>query len=187
MDIFLRGDIPCDPRCLTDPAFRQQEMIGLRHPCFACLEKDPRDFSNYASNPEEWHHRLPTDTTAIIIGSGAWYNLYKGIMNSTFTYAETLHALGPVFLHLQKTRGIDTFWHGLPPHNINISVQNSSDYGYEWIFFTEKDYIAKTILEPYGVTFLDTDRLTKARKARDPWVAADGLHWWYTTAFCFCM
>lgn len=179
VDVFLRGDIPCDPRCLTDPAFRNNNTIHpLRHPCFACRDKDPRIFVNYASSPEEWHHKLPNATTALIIGSGAWYNSFKGIINSTVTYTETLSVLGPILQDLKRTRNIETFWQGLPPHNMNLSTANSSMWGYEWIYYPEKDALAKSILEPYGVVFIDTDKLTKERKARDPLVAADGLHWW---------
>eukprot|EP01032_Pedospumella_encystans_P025799 gene25799-29145_t len=94
-------------------------------------------------------------------------------MNSTSTYMETLHAIGPILHDLNVKRGIGIFWVGLPPHNFNLTTANASMYGYEWIYFEQKDAIAKHILTPYGVTFVDTNVLTKSRKLKDPGIAAD--------------
>lgn len=177
-DLFLRNDIPCDPRCASDTKLRQQK--SLVHPCWACRKTGiKQNFSNYLEDANAWHHKLPQqDFSALIIGSGAWYNTFKGIMNSTSTYMETLHAIGPIFQHLKTTRAIEIFWVGLPPHIFNLTTTNASTYGYEWIYFEHKDAIAKDILTPYGVTFIDTNVLTKPRKLRDPFIAADGMHWW---------
>lgn len=177
-DLFLRSDIPCDPRCATDPELRSQKVF--LHPCWACkADGIRRDFGLYLQDTEAWHHKLPVqDTAAIVMGSGAWYNAFKGVINSTETYAETLRAVGPILQDLKSTRDIDVFWVGLPPHIFNTTTTNQSTYGYEWIFFSDKDAIAKSILTPFGVTFVDTSVLTKPRKMKDPYVAADGIHWW---------
>jgi len=176
-DLFLRNDIPCDPRCATDIKFRQQKTF--KHPCWACRKTGiKQNFSNYLTDTQTWHHKLPKeDIGALVIGSGAWYNSFQGIMNSTSTYMETLHAIGPILHDLNAKRGIEIFWVGLPPHNFNLTTANASMYGYEWIYFEQKDAIAKHILTPYGVTFVDTNVLTKSRKLKDPGIAADGIHW----------
>ena len=77
-----------------------------------------------------------------------------------------------------EIHGIDVFWIGLPPHNQDIKTAVAEDYGYEWLLFDEKDRIAKSILEPYGVTFIEQGSLLKRRKKLDPSISPDGLHWW---------
>ena len=99
-------------------------------------------------------------------------------MNSTASYIETLQTIGPIFKRLRDERDIEVFWVGLPPHGLNLSVVNASTFGYEWIYYEHKDSIAKQILRPYGVTFVDVNALVKARKLVDENVAADGIHWW---------
>ena len=86
--------------------------------------------------------------------------------------------LGPVFQSLKINHSIEVFWLGLPPHNVDLTKMNETDYGYEWIHFEEKNAIAKSVLEPYGVTFIDTHALLERRKRLDPRISADGLHWW---------
>ena len=177
-DLFLRSDIPCDPRCAVDKEFRKQRKF--LHPCWACRRDGiKKDFKGNLVDPTAWHRKLPKeDTLGLVINSGAWYNSFKGVMNSTATYAETLHTVGPILQNLREMRNIEVFWVGLPPHIFDLTTTNSSTYGYEWIYYGEKDKVAKDILSPYGVTFVNTDVLTKPRKLRDPFIAADGIHWW---------
>lgn len=59
-----------------------------------------------------------------------------------------------------------------------MSTHDASVPGYEWVYYSEKDAVAKAILEPYGVIFIDNNKLTKPRKVHDPSIAADSIHWW---------
>jgi hypothetical protein len=176
-DIFLRNDIPCDDRCLTNTTFLSQKTF--KHPCWGCRNGTRHDYKAYLNDPKTWHNRAAAlNVSALIVGNGAWYNSFQGIINSTSTYIETLQTTGPILQYLRERHGTHVLWLGLVPPNVDVTKMNETDYGYEWIHFEEKDALAKSILEPYGVTFIDTNMLLKSRKKLDPWVSADGMHWW---------
>jgi hypothetical protein len=176
-DIFLRNDIPCDDRCLTNTTFLEQK--AFKHPCWGCRNGTRYDYHAYLQDPKTWHNRAAAmNVSALVVGNGAWYNSFQGIINSTSTYIETLQTTGPILKNLHEQYGMHIFWLGLVPPNVDVTKMNETDYGYEWIHFEEKDALAKSILEPYGVTFIDTNMLLKTRKKLDPWVSADGMHWW---------
>ena len=177
-DLFLRNDIPCDPRCLTNETFRLQDTWV--HPCWACRSGKRKEFSTFETDPDSWHNRLPSSPlSAVVLSSGAWYNTFKGIINSTATYIEMLHKVGPILRSINKVRSAEVFWVGLPPIVIHPGHDNETRaYMYEWIAYADKDRIAKEILQAYGVNFIDTDRLTRYRKFIDLNTSADGMHWW---------
>lgn len=176
-DLFLRNDFPCDDRCITNSTFRTQQ--AFKHPCWSCRDGIRKSYSAFQHDPNSWHNKIAQhNVTALVISTGVWYNIFQGLMNSTDTYIETLTTIGPIFQKLLQIHGIDVFWIGLPPHNQDIKTAVAEDYGYEWLLFDEKDRIAKSILEPYGVTFIEPGSLLKRRKKLDPSISPDGLHWW---------
>jgi hypothetical protein len=90
---------------------------------------------------------------------------------------------GPLLGRLRE-RNIEVFWVGLPPSTPSTPSslrEGSETLGgdlYDWRLFRDKDSMAERLLTPHGVTFIDVAVLTAARKAVDPSVSADGLHWW---------
>ena len=176
LETFLRDDIPCEEKCLTNSTLRALPIF--KHPCWACKNGIRKSFHDFLDDPKSWHNRIRNmNITAVVVGSGAWYNTFQGIMNSTATYIETLQTFGPIFQNLQQ-HGTQIYWIGLPPHLVDITTMNETMYGYEWIHFEQKDNLARNILEPYGVSFIDTAHLLKTRKIHDHNCTADGLHWW---------
>jgi hypothetical protein len=172
-DLFLRNDLPCDNQCLTNHTFLVQETFF--HPCWACKYGVRKNFSNYLNDTEYWLNKLPvSEVSALVLGTGAWYNFFHGLINSTATYIETLQQLGPILLDLQTQRGIRVFWLGLPPR----IVEGYSLVEMEWKHFEEKDSLAKQVLGAFNVTFIDTSTLIRQRIVADPSISADGLHWW---------
>ncbi|KAJ1434294.1 hypothetical protein B484DRAFT_429254 [Ochromonadaceae sp. CCMP2298] len=172
-DLFLRNDIPCDARCETNQTFLLQDVFI--HPCWACRNGVRRHFSDFDTDADSWHNRLPANVTSLIIGAGAWYNSFQGLLNSSSTYEEMLLRVGPLLGRLRE-RDIEVFWVGLPPSTPSTSSRLGGDL-YDWRLFRDKDSMAERLLTPHGVTFIDVAVLTAARKAVDPSVSADGLHW----------
>lgn len=113
-DIFLRNDIPCDDRCITDAKFLHQP--GFFHPCWGCRDGKRANFSEFLNSPLAWYNRIPNDTNYVVLSTGAWYNSFRSFMNSTATFIETIQAIAPLLHNLKEQRGITTYWLGLPPY-----------------------------------------------------------------------
>ena len=133
-----------------------------------------------------WQDKLPPNVTAVMLGAGAWYNNVKGDEVHTYysiaSYTEMLTMLGPIASTVKQIHGAEVFWVGLPPAIIRSEdIANKSTsfyYKYEWSSYTEKNRLAKEILEPFGVHYIDVDMLTRYRKEHDWSVTVDGQHWW---------
>mmetsp|Transcript_2182 Transcript_2182/g.3429 ORF Transcript_2182/g.3429 Transcript_2182/m.3429 type:complete len:363 (+) Transcript_2182:94-1182(+) len=174
-DLFLRNDLPCDSRCEHNATFRNQHVF--LHPCWSCRDGIRHSFRDFYADTYSWYNRLPNENVStLIIGAGSWYNAFKGLINSTKTYEEMLHKMGNVFQRLRRERGTEVFWVGLPPVSLNGNL-SSSLFSFEWKFFRDKNVMAKRILEPMGVHYIDTMGLTSERKRVDPAVSADAVHW----------
>lgn len=176
-DLFLRSDVPCDAQC-SNSTYAQLQS-GLKDPCWNCKDGIKKNNDIYMRNESLWHHQVVTKgVSALVVGSGAWYNMYQGLMDSATEYNATMYIMGPLFQRLKQDHGIEVFWLGLPPHNVDVNTMNVTDYGYEWAHFEEKNAIAKHALKAFGVTFIDTHELLHRRKRIDPRISPDGLHWW---------
>ena len=133
-----------------------------------------------------WQDKLPPNVTAVMLGAGAWYNNLDGHDVHTYysiaSYIETLALLGPIARKVKQIHGAEVFWVGMPPVIIrpeDIASKGTSFYfKYEWSSYTEKNRLAKEILEPFGVHYIDVDMLTRYRKEHDWSVTVDGQHWW---------
>lgn len=106
------------------------------------------------------------------MGVGAWYSQLKlgdsEGMEFNRLYQETMDSfVAPAIRELVK-RGTLVYFVGLPP----------AKGKYDWDTFAIRDKIAKLAVEPAGAVFLDISRVLEERKRNDPYLTADGLHWW---------
>lgn len=170
-ELFLRHDIPCQDQCINNPSLYSKHK-ELHNPCSGCPEGKRITF-DYMKIPGYWYNRITNDTMAMVIGSGAWYNGHKGIINSDIVYEETMKMIAPMIQDLIQNRNIPVFWLGLPP-NGNDTV----NIFYEWSRYRNKDNLARKHLEPLGVIFLDNMLLANQRKRADPHLNPDDFHWW---------
>lgn len=181
--VFLRDDIPCDPKCLTNATLVRINRNNLRNPCWGCVDGKPRSWEKFLKHPNSYVNSIPDDTIAIVIGSGTWYNNFKGLIDSTAVYTDTIRKLRPIVKSWVRERNIMVFWQGLPPVNPeHIKQLNGSDY-FGWSMHYEKDRIAKSILEPVGAIFVNVSALSKDRKQLDVNISSDYIHWCNPGAF----
>ncbi len=170
-ELWLRPDIPCDPSCIDNPALysKHNEMFNV---CGGCYKGKYRPFEVYSHHPRFWYERIPNDTLAVVMGNGAWYNGYKGVIDSNKVYEETMVLIKPFLEKLINNRNVSVFWVSLPP------TANDGKAEYEWMHFRLKDSIVKKHLVPIGVNFIDEMELLNERKLKDPNINPDGFHWW---------
>jgi hypothetical protein len=173
-ELWLRPDIPCIPECIDNSALysKHKEMFN---PCAGCYKGKYRPFDVYSHHPRFWYQRIPNDTLAVIMGNGAWYNGYKGVIDSNKVFEETMVLITPLIQTLINVRNISVFWVSLPP------TAQDGKAEYEWMHFRQKDSIVKKHLEPLGVMFIDEMALLNERKLKDPQMNPDGFHWWYVS------
>lgn len=170
-ELFLRNDIPCQDICLDNPALYSRHK-EFHNPCGGCPDGKRFKF-DHTKLKGYWYNRITPDTMAVVIGTGAWYNGHKGILNSDEVYEETMTIISPMIQDLIHNRNISVFWLGLPP-NGNDTV----NIFYEWSRYRNKDKLARKHLEPLGVVFLDNMPLVDQRKKADPNLNPDDFHWW---------
>lgn len=173
-DFFLRHDIPCDPQCLDNEKFFNESLkIELFSPCTGCPERRKRSFDDFPTYKHSWMKAIKSNTKAIILGAGAWYNAYKGIFNSTLMFEDTILKIKPYLRNYLK-QGIEIFWIGLPPMNKALLGKKE----FEWIQFKDKDELIKTHLIPLGVNFIDSTKILEQWYDYDSNIKSDQLHWW---------
>lgn len=170
-DLFLRPDIPCDDKCINNPELYSHHK-EWHNPCSACPDGKKINF-DYKKSKGYWYNRITNDAMAVVIGTGAWYNGNKGILNSDILYEETMKMITPMIYDLIHNRNISVFWLGLPP-NGNDTVNPF----YEWSRYRNKDNIARKHLEPLGAIILDNMLLVDQRKRSDIHLNPDDFHWW---------
>jgi hypothetical protein len=171
---FLRNDIPCLPECLSNVTFREFNRNLWYSPCSACADGIRGNFTEYLNSPDAWMNRIPEDTLAIVMGSGPWYSDWKGIHHSNLVFEETMKMISPTITKLIHKRKIIVIWQGLPPMKFDGYVPISN---YDWNHYPAKDSLARKILEPLGVHFLNVSNLIYERKFHDRNISSDGLHW----------
>jgi hypothetical protein len=177
-DPFLRNDLPCQSDCFWNATFRDIHRPLWNNPCFACPDGILYNFTEFLKSPKAWMNRIPSDTFAIILGSGPWYNDWKGIQNSNQVFQQTLQMITPIIKDWINTRKLLVIWQGLPPMRSAASFGNSQfRYWFDWDGFPTKDHLAQRLLEPLGVYFFNVSGLLKVRKFRDRNISADDLHW----------
>ena len=172
-ETLLRSDLPCAPRCITDAAYRNQSL--LIHPCFACFDGIKRHFeADFYNLSKFWPLKVLHNTSALILGAGAWYNAYRSLINASSVYNDTLQKIGPFLGKLKKERGINVFWLDLPP----MANQSLIHPDFGWQQFLQYNQAARFFLEPFGVIYLDTSSATRIRKYKDPNITDSSfLHW----------
>jgi hypothetical protein len=156
------------------------------NPCWACRDGVRKPFSTFLQRNDSWVYNISGTTKHLVMGTGAWYNVFKGVMNSTLSYMETLNMIGPFIGSRFSKKDKMVFWLDLPPVVFNRSDDNSNGDGnrskskesFEWLQYVDKNEMAQRILKPFGFNYLDTSAATRSRKARDANVTVDGVHWW---------
>lgn len=176
-EVFLRDDIPCDPMCINNATMYLPYQGQLRNPCWACADGRLRTWAEFVKRPSSWVNRVPNDTIAVVMGGGTWYNGYKGLIDPSAAYYDTLSKLRPILKEWITDRGITVFWQGLVPTIPEQLVSLNVTELYGWAYFDEKDLMAKTMLEPIGVQFVNVSALTRERKRMDIKLNADPIHW----------
>jgi hypothetical protein len=173
---LLRPDKPCFPECFKNPSYTTKSSV---FPCLACpngiLYKFNASMSSY---PHFWLSKIPDNITALIIGTGAWYNsgsisLQK---NPLDVYKETIDGLAPYFHRFIHEKKMKVFWVNLPPitHSDPSLIRL-----YGWDNFALFDSYAKERLTREGVVFIDSNRAVAERKRKDANISDHpfGLHW----------
>ena len=145
-EFFLRRDLPCADECINHP---ELFTVHKQFTCSACPDGKRVEF-DFSNIDNYWYNLIANDTLAVLIGTGSWYNLYKGVSNSNEEYEETMKIISPMIYNLIHHRNILVFWLGLPP-NANETIKEE----FEWSRYRSKDEIAKKYLEPLGIIFLD--------------------------------
>lgn len=176
-ELFLRPDFPCDSKCLTNSTFREQEIhSGLINACFQCTNGTKTYFNqSYIHNPKFWPSKvLSSNTTSVLISIGAWYNYYHLMYQPLHMYRQTLIRNIPIFHHMKRL-GILLYWLDVPPMP---TCYESWCKLFGWELFEEFNQIARELLEPNGVIFLNTSQITKPRKDYDLNITDPfRLHW----------
>jgi hypothetical protein len=176
--MFLRPDVPCDSRCVDREFHQAENDRGLISRCFSCYPNGSvRDFSpaTYWNRPY-WPSKISRKTTSVLVGVGAWYNLYHQLLDPMQALNETFHIVGPLFEAI-RANGTEIYWLDLPP--MILPQKNSIDnhLQYAWRNFSAYNRLAKESLTPYGVVYMDTESILRPRKTLDPSLTADLLHW----------
>jgi hypothetical protein len=179
-DLFLRSDLPCDSRCVDPEFFKKEAAQGLISRCFSCDRNgNIRPFNsttywNYPYWPSTINHR----TFSVLVGAGTWYNFYHRLLEPIKTLNETLHIIGPIFEAI-RSNGTSVYWLDLPPmiEPAKDSLYYDKFVQFGWGNFSTFNALAKKALTQYGVVHLDTESILRPRKAHDPHISSDGLHW----------
>ena len=174
-DLFLRPDVPCDPRCITNSTFcNEQRNSGIFNACFQCPYGIYREFNNsYEFKSNYWPTKVRlSNTTSLILGIGAWYNNFHQIMSPIETYSNTLQRNVLILNNLTKL-GIKIYWIDTPP----MPSCNILCLGYGWSIFNEYNNIAREIFNSTQIIYLNTSQVTGKRKFYDRNITPDYLHW----------
>jgi hypothetical protein len=176
-ELFLRPDFPCDPQCITNSTFRRQQInSGLIHSCFQCPNGTKIYFNqSYVSNPKYWPQKVKTSkATSVLLSVGAWFNYYHLMYQPIAIYKQTLLRNVPIFHHFKRL-GVLFYWLDVPPMP---SCNEAWCKLFGWELFEQFNIIAREILEPAGVIFLNTSQATKERKDFDLNITDPfRLHW----------
>ncbi|RYH16506.1 hypothetical protein EON65_29980 [archaeon] len=171
-DMFLRGDYPCHTSCASLPK-EKHDLTGSFSICQACPDGTPISLQSYLDSEKFWMHHIPNDTSILVLGSGSWYNLHKGLLNSTHAYLEMLTSIAPRLGKFIAQTQTHVYWVGLPPSDSTLSYLEA----YEYSYFRGKDDLAYRILSEVGVQFINITQLLQDRKEKDQSIKSDHLHW----------
>jgi hypothetical protein len=169
---MLRPDLPCDPECLKNPKY--VDPSGFILPCLACPDGIFWPFNgSFASYPHYWISKITPNTSAIVIGTGAWYNVWKKLTDPMASFRETVDKLAPIFYDFIHHRGIQVFWIDLPPIS-DFEWEISKLFG--WHLYVEYMVYAKQRLEREGVILVESNLAAAPRKLRDNNIT-NHIHW----------
>lgn len=161
---YLTNSLPCSDKCV-DSGWRQANS-RQNQACAAC----PVDGRQQPFSPPTWAHH-DRNACALVIGSGAWFSPAKDVTDPVQEYRNMLANIKPLLCNMTRP----VVWLGLPPcaPGCNDKWNNKSN---GWYNFADFDQEAASTLAQC-VTFLNVSAATGARKAVDPAVSSDGLHW----------
>jgi hypothetical protein len=161
-NMLLRPDLPCDRACI-DPNYIDPN--GFPVFCFACPNGVFMPFNeSFMTYDHYWAKYITSNTTAIIIGAGAWYNAWKKVNNPIESYHETIDKLAPVFRKFIQEKNISVFWIDLPPMTPDEKVGYEK---YNWNVFDHYGQYARERLTPEGVIFVESNLATGPRRMID--------------------
>lgn len=178
LETFLRPDIPCDPRCLSDKHFLAEENAkGIHQMCFACHEGIFHELNNSFTKIQQfWPAQVRLDGTHLIIGTGSWYNGYRKLFQPDYYYNETLSILVPVLNDLTINSNVKSIhWLDLPPMR-PIPPPYVDLFG--WNNFLVYNKYAELKFKNTNITYLDTANATKQRKFHDLNITDEFQHHW---------
>lgn len=183
-ELLFRRDVPCDPQCVTVKDYREfMATMPLLSSCEGCPDGIQHSLSEFEYNTP-WLRRIPVGTDILILGAGTWYNFYRGYINSSLTYTETIQFIAPILRYLVVTKGVDVYWLDLPPYVAPDEGEGKENPFYEWDKFEWKNRVAEKLLSAVGVKFIDSWSALHQRKQADIAVSDSGhLHWCTPGAF----
>ena len=172
---FLRNDLPCFSECVN-VSFR--EAHAGAYGCGGCDPggtKRKGSFSDSVARvKEEWINDLSDSSQMLFIGTGSWFNYFKGLTNSSQEYGDTLQALKTVLSELKMNRKIDIFWYDIPPCGIFCGDTNPD---FEHGGFDSKNALARQSLESVVVYLNTSAAIVKRLNADGLALSAGGPHW----------
>lgn len=173
-ELFLRDDIPCVDECTVNATFREtgKETI-FAHPCWSCRDGIRKTFNTFEDYPNSWPNKITNETGYMIMNSGTWYNIFKGIVNANETYKQTLAKLAPYLIELKQKKLLHgVYWFDLPP----IMTFGYEELKYDLQSYAWKNEIAERYLHK-SLTYLNTSSIIKPRKSKEWTIASDLIHW----------
>lgn len=180
LELLYRRDFPCESNCLGDKGREYRynaSKSAFGNSCDGCHDGKLHNLTEIEYNTP-WIRMISNRTSVLVLGGGAWFNYYRGFFNSSAVYEETLSFVAPFLHDLIVHRGVDVYWIDLPPCWFEGNLKNER-VDYEWDGFSHKNTVARGILEPVGVNYLDSWPALIQRKQHDIGVADAGrLHWW---------
>lgn len=177
-DVFLRPDIPCDPRCRIDKDFLESENAkGIHHLCAGCPEGIYHELNqSYPYISQFWPSMIRNDATHVVIGTGSWYAGSRKLLSSEEEYNRTLATIKPILVNFSKAPyHMSISWLDLPP-----MVYTPPPYEdlFGWNYFFTFNTFAKEAFQDTPIRYLDTSRATRSRKMTDRNITDDFHHHW---------
>lgn len=171
---FIRQDLPCKSEC-QNVTYQRIQMEKENNFCKQCnvlpigvpiAEAQQRLMEIF------FKEQFPPNMRVLIINSGAWYNYHKGLIGLP-EYEEMLHLLAPIVGNMVQN-GRLVAWMPAPISNDDKDMANF----YGWSDFDKYNKLAKFLLAPLGVLFVDNmEDILHVRKLEDPRISSDALHW----------
>lgn len=172
---FLRNDLPCYPKCLTNQTFlitdgQVSRYRYLPSPCKGCpdgIRSNQGLFEN--ADIFSYFKEIPHETRILVLNAGVWFTKYFSIEEGTLTFSETLLALLPHLLTLQQERNyyLDIYFLSLP----FVDPELGKNEDFEWKEYSQRNQIIEDIMVNYArihynlsITVIPNEQLFLNRK-----------------------